>query len=80
MVKKTHGLHRFWRELKRRKVFKVATMYAGMSFILLQLAEILTPALLLPEWTLRLVTLLLIIGFPLAVIISWIFDITPEGI
>jgi tetratricopeptide (TPR) repeat protein len=80
MVKKPHGLNRFWRELKRRKVFKVATMYAGMSFILLQLSEILTPALLLPEWTTRLVTLLLIVGFPLVVIISWIFDITPEGI
>ena len=80
MKEPPNKLNKFLQELKRRKVFKVVTLYAGMAFILLQLAEILTPALLLPEWTTRLVTLLLIVGFPLVVIISWIFDITPEGI
>jgi len=73
-------LIRFWQELKRRKTGKVIIAYAATAFILLQLADILTPALLLPEWTTRLITLILIIGFPIAVIFSWVFDITPEGI
>jgi tetratricopeptide (TPR) repeat protein len=73
-------LIRFWQELKRRKTGKVIVAYAATSFILLQLADILTPALLLPEWTTRLITLILIIGFPIAVIFSWVFDLTPEGI
>jgi tetratricopeptide (TPR) repeat protein len=71
---------KFWQELKRRKTGKVIVAYAATAFILLQLADILTPALLLPAWTTRLVTLFLIIGFPVAVIFSWVFDITPEGI
>jgi hypothetical protein len=72
--KKTNSFERFWKELKRRKTGKVVVTYAATAFILLQLADILTPALLLPAWTTRLVTLVLIIGFPLAVIFSWIFD------
>ena len=80
MSESPNKLIRFWQELKRRKVFKVVAMYAATAFILLQLAEILTTALLLPDWTTRLVTLLLIIGFPIVVIFSWIFDITPGGI
>ena len=70
----------FWQELKRRKTGKVIIAYAATAFIILQLADILTPALSLPTWTTTLVTLLLALGFPLAVIFSWIFDITPEGI
>jgi len=80
MSESPNKLVRFWQELKRRKTGKVIVAYAATAFILLQLAEILTPALLLPAWTTRLVTLILIIGFPIAVIFSWIFDITPEGI
>jgi hypothetical protein len=80
MSESPNKLIRFWQELKRRKTGKVIVAYAATAFILLQLADILTPALLLPEWTTRLITLILIIGFPVAVIFSWIFDITPEGI
>ena len=70
----------FWEELKRRKTVRVIITYAATAFILLQLTDLLTPALFLPEWTTRLVTLLLIIGFPIAVIFTWVFDITPQGI
>lgn len=70
----------FWVELKRRKTVRVIITYAATAFILLQLTDLLTPALFLPEWTTRLVTLLLIIGFPVAVIFTWVFDITPQGI
>ena len=80
MVQQTKKPEKFWNELKRRKVFKVVAMYAGTAFIILQLSEILTPALFLPSWTTRLVMLILIICFPIAVIFSWIFDITPDGI
>jgi hypothetical protein len=80
MLISPNNLTKFWQELKRRKTSKVILAYAATAFILLQLADILTPALLLPAWTSRLVTLILIIGFPVAVIFSWIFDITPEGI
>jgi adenylate cyclase len=80
MAQKTNSFERFWKELKRHKVLKVIAMYAGTAFILLQLAKILTPASLLPAWTARLVTLILIIGFPLAMIFSWIFEFTPEGL
>jgi tetratricopeptide (TPR) repeat protein len=80
MSESPNKLIKFWQELKRRKTGKVIIAYAATAFILLQIADILTPALLLPEWTTRLVTLILIIGFPIAVIFSWVFDITPEGI
>jgi tetratricopeptide (TPR) repeat protein len=80
MARKTNDIERFWQELKRRKTGKVIVAYAATAFILLQLADILTPALSLPPWTTTLITLLLALGFPLAVIFSWIFDITLEGI
>lgn len=80
MPQNTGGFEKFWKELKRRKTGKVIVAYAATAFILLQLVDILSPALLLPEWTTRFVIVILIIGFPLGVIFSWIFDITPEGI
>ncbi len=80
MSESPNKLIKFWQELKRRKTGKVIVAYAATGFILLQLADILTPALLLPAWTTRLITLILIIGFPIAVIFSWVFEITPEGI
>ena len=71
---------KFWQELKRRKVVKVIIIYASISFILLQLLDILIEPLYLPQWMMTLVIVLLGIGFPIAVIFSWIFDITPSGI
>ncbi len=67
-------------ELRRRKVFRVAGMYALVAWIIMQIGEVTFPALLLPDWTLTLVIVLLIIGFPIAILLSWAFDITPEGI
>ena len=76
----THGYQRLFAELKRRRVFRVMAVYGAVGFVLLQVVELLVPALLLPEWTYRFVTLLLIIGFPVAIILAWAFDSTPEGI
>ncbi|MBT8479456.1 MAG: tetratricopeptide repeat protein, partial [Gemmatimonadetes bacterium] len=75
----TPSYQRFFAELKRRRVFRVMAVYGAAGFILLQVVELLIPALLLPDWTYRLITLLLIIGFPIAIILAWAFESTPDG-
>jgi len=69
----------FWQELKRRKVIKANAMYLATAFIILEAVDIITPALHLPSWTVTLVLVLLAVGFPVSIILSWIFDVTPEG-
>ena len=80
MPDKSSRLLRFWEELKRRKVIKVIAMYAATAFIIMEAGDIMLPRLGLPDWTVTFIIVLLIIGFPIAVIFSWIFDITPEGL
>src|SRR4029453_5792667 len=70
----------FFSELKRRNVYKVAIAYAVVSWLLIQIATQVFPFFEIPNWAVRLVVLLLIIGFPVALILSWAFEITPEGI
>jgi TolB-like protein/thioredoxin-like negative regulator of GroEL len=70
----------FFAELKRRKVYRVAAAYAVASWLLIQIATQVFPFFDVPSWAVRLVVLLLCLGFPLAVILAWIFDITPQGI
>jgi len=70
----------FWQELKRRKVFRVVAMYAGAAYIIIELVNNVAEPLHLPEWTATVVILLVLIGFPVVAILSWIFDITPEGL
>jgi len=79
MPENPNKLSRFWNELKRRKVLRVVTVYAAAAFVILQLVEILAPSLRLPEWTMNFILVLLIVGFVIAVILSWIYDIHPEG-
>jgi len=67
-------------ELKRRNVVRAAALYAVGSWLILQVVDVTDGVLGLPEWTMRLVAFLLALGFPLAVIFSWIFEITPDGI
>ena len=70
----------FFVELKRRNVYKVAIAYVVASWALAQgLAQVL-PVFDIPNWVVRLVVLLLIIGFPVALVLSWAFEITSEGI
>jgi TolB-like protein len=71
---------RFLRELRRRRVFRVAAVYAGVGFIVVQAGQLLIPALLLPQWTYSFLVLLALLGFPVAVGLAWAFDITPEGV
>ena len=67
-------------ELKRRKVFRVVSTYAVVSWVIMQIGEVVFPALNLPDWVLSTVVILLLIGFPIVAIFAWIFDATPEGI
>ena len=71
---------RFLAELKRRKVIQTAVLYAVASWALLQVAELLLDMLEVPPWGLKLVFVLLLIGFPLALLLSWMHQITPEGV
>jgi hypothetical protein len=80
MVQKTNSFERFWKELKRRKVVHVITVYAAVSFVILQLVDIVERTLRLPDWTTALVIVLLCIGFVIAVLLSWVYDITPSGV
>ncbi len=70
----------FFAELKRRNVYKVALAYAVVAWLLIQVATQVFPFFEIPNWAVRLVVLLLILGFPVALIFSWAFEITPEGI
>ncbi|MBW3534897.1 MAG: hypothetical protein KY453_06730, partial [Gemmatimonadetes bacterium] len=67
-------------DLKRRKVFRVAAVYGATAFGALQVADLVFPRLSLPDWTVTLVLALVILGFPLTVILAWVFQVTPEGI
>lgn len=72
-------LSHFWKEFNRRKVLKVIIWYAGVAAVLVGLASDVAGPYNLPEGTQRMVIIAAIIGFPLVMIFSWIFDITPEG-
>ena len=69
----------FFEELKRRKVFRVAATYAVVAWILMQIGEVTFPALNIPEWVMSTLVVILLAGFPIAVIFAWIFDKTPQG-
>src|SRR5438309_2030548 len=70
----------FFRELQRRKVYRVAAAYIIAAGFIIQIGSAVFPAWELPNWTLRLVVVLLLIGFPIALILSWAYDVTAEGI
>jgi TolB-like protein len=67
-------------ELKRRKVFRAAIAYLVVAWVVVEVASTVAPNLNLPEWTPRMVTLLVMLGFPLALVLAWIFEVTPEGV
>jgi len=70
----------FWQELKRRRVVRVIIVYVAASFVILELASIIQEPFGLPDWTIRLVFIVLLIGLIITIILTWIYDITPEGI
>src|SRR2546425_2319382 len=74
------GNHNFWSELKRRNVYKVAITYAVVAWLLVQAASILLPTFEAPSWVMKVLVVLLALGFGLVVFISWAFEATPEGL
>ena len=74
------ALKQFFVELKRRKVYRVAAAYIVVAWVLVQVATQVFPFFEVPNWTVRLVILALCLGFPIAVVLAWAYDITPSGI
>lgn len=70
----------FFRELKRRNVYKVALAYAAVAWLLIQFASILFPTFGAPPWVMKVFVAIVALGFPLALIFAWAFELTPEGI
>jgi TolB-like protein/Tfp pilus assembly protein PilF len=70
----------FFAELQRRNVYKVAIAYAVVAWLLMQIATQVFPFLEIPNWTIRLIIMLLTLGFPIALVLAWAFELTPEGI
>ena len=70
----------FFGELKRRNVYKVAIAYGVVAWLLMQIATQVFPFLEIPNWAIRLVIMLIAIGFPIALVIAWAFELTPEGL
>ena len=70
----------FFGELKRRNVYKVAVAYGVVGWLLIQVATQVFPFLEIPNWAIRLVILVIAVGFPVALLIAWAFELTPEGI
>jgi hypothetical protein len=70
----------FFNELKRRNVFRVAAVYAVISWLLMQVGDVMFPALRLPEWSTTMLVAFLLLGFPVALVLAWAYERTPEGI
>jgi TolB-like protein len=70
----------FFAELKRRRVGKVAIAYGTIAWLVTEASSVVLPALKLPEWTVTFVVIFLLVGFPVAMVLAWIFDVGPQGI
>lgn len=76
----TPSYQRFFAELKRRHVFRIAAVYGGVGFVIVQAADVFVPALHLPPWIMTAIAFLVILGFPVAILIAWAFELTPQGL
>lgn len=70
----------FFQELKRRNVYRVAIAYAVVAWLVIQVASILLPTFEAPSWVMKVLTLVLIIGFPIALVLAWAFEVSPSGV
>lgn len=78
--KNTLDLKNFFVELRRRNVYRVGVAYAVVSWLLIQIATQVFPFFEIPNWTTRMVIVLLLLGFPIAVVLAWAYELTPEGL
>lgn len=74
------GIPEMFAELKRRRVFRVAVVYAAVGYVVLEAADLILPRLGVPEWALSLIVVLGIIGFLIAIALAWALELTPEGV
>jgi len=80
MPGKSNNLRQFWQEIKRRRVIHVITVYASAAFVIIELIDNLTEPLNLPPSLSTVVIIILAVGFPLAIVLSWIYDLTSHGV
>jgi len=73
-------MNRFIRELRRREVFRTAGLYVGVSWILIEVASVLLPTFDAPEWIMRAIVIVAVVGFPVMLVLAWIYDFTDHGI
>ena len=73
-------MERFLSELKRRNVLRVAAFYAAAGWLLVQIATQVLPVFDAPTWTMRVVVVAVVLGFPFALVFSWFYELTPEGL
>jgi adenine/guanine phosphoribosyltransferase-like PRPP-binding protein len=76
----TQGYQRFFAELKRRRVFHVMAVYGFVAFAIIEAADVIFPRLALPDWTVTLVVGLALLGFPVAIVLAWVLEMTPGGV
>jgi serine/threonine-protein kinase len=74
------NLKKFLAELRRRNVYRVAVAYGVVSWLLVQIATQVFPFFDIPNWAIRMIVVVLLLGFPVAVILAWIYELTPEGL
>jgi TolB-like protein len=73
-------MNSFFRELKQRKVYRVALGYAVVAWLVIQIASTVLPTFHVPEWVLQALTVIVALGFPVALVLAWAFDVTPSGV
>ena len=79
-MKESRNLKNFFAELQRRHVYKTGVAYAVVTWLLIQIATQVFPFFEVPSWAIRMVVILLVLGFPVALVLAWVFDVTPQGI
>ena len=80
MSNRAPGYQRFFAELKRRRVFRVMAVYGIVAFAIIEAADAIFPRMALPDWTVTLVVWLALLGFPVAIVLAWALEMTPEGV
>src|SRR4029453_12059512 len=73
-------MNSFFRELKERKVYRVALGYWVVAWLVVQIASTVLPTFHVPEWVLQALTVTVALGFPVALVLAWAFDVTPSGV
>ena len=80
MTGRPNNLGEFWQELKRRKVIRRNMVYVATGFVILEFISNITEPFGLPDWTLKIVFIILCIGFVISIFLSWFYDFTPDGL